>query len=496
MKQTDKKFTKMSLIGLKKKEIPKTFTNINLQLLIILLFLVFLPFQIFSQTKIEGVSSSYSGDELKLCKISDRITFTHEVISSALVDSAGNFEFSFDINRIEKVYIDLPTLRAFLYVEPEKSYEIRIPSKIEMTDEQFLNPYFSKEYVPAMIVKSPENDINLLIIEYNSFLNEQKNKLVKITNDKKEKEFIDSIKVISDTFMQNIDNEYFVYHKMTDFALLRHYHIQYKKSFFTDSFFVQMPVLFNSASYMGLFNLVFDDPFKTGNSIVSLKYVYAGIKNHNFIMIKDSIISKFPKISETFAELLTIKGLYNKFYEIPQTQNDIIATLQNVLSDDVNDDVLNIIQNILIEITTLRVGNPAPQFELPNFKGKNINLTDYKGGFVYIQFFHQNSFACMQQMPLLKNYSDQKIKGLNILTVFVQDNVEQMKEFLENNKDYKWDFVFMSKNDELLKKYNVTVYPTYFLVDPDGNLCLPETPAPTDNFEQTYNAQFKKWFGN
>ena len=468
----------------------------NLVKISLLIFFLFFSIQLNSQVIITGIASSYAGDELKLCKISDRITYKPEILATSTVDSSGNFKFEFKALATEQVYIDLPTLKAYIFVEPNKQYDVRIPRKFEMTDEQFLDPFFSKDYIPARITKAPENDINLLIIKYNSFLNKNKNQLLKITHDKEKKAFIDSIKITSDTLLNSIDNEYFEYFKKTDFALMKYYHIQNKKNKLLDSIFTKMPVLFNSSSYMSLFNMVFDNPFKTGNSILSLNSVYSGLKNNNFGSIRDSLMATFPTISTIFAELLVAKGLYGKFYEMPQTQNDIVSTLQKVDKTTVDSNINVIITNELEEFTTFRQGMHVPEIILPNKKNKLINITKFEGEFVYLQFFHPKSFACIQQMTLLENYYNLKIKKLNIITVFVGDDIQQMKDYQTKNKKYKWTFLFSSKDNELLKKYKVDIYPTYVLIDPDGNLSLQQTPSPTENFEATYNQEFKKFFGN
>ena len=188
------------------------------------------------------------------------------------------------------------------------------------------------------------------------------------------------------------------------------------------------------------------------------------------------------------------RKIYEKFYENPGTKNDIISTLIKLDENSLNRNALIISQNMIAEFTRFVFGKPLPSFVLSDKSGRQLSISYFKGEFVYIQFFHAKSFASVQQMAFLKNYHDNKIPKLNVVTIFVGNNIEEMKSFLSSNTGYQWTFLFCSKKDELLKKYDIKVYPTYFLIDPEGNLAIEQTPSPVQNFEVVYNQQYKKWF--
>ncbi len=450
--------------------------------------------KIYSQTVISGKATSFANEKLYLYKLSERITYTPELLASASVDADGFFRFEFEANEITKVYIDMPVIKAFMFVEPNKKYGVRIPKKVKMTDDQFLDPYFQKKYYPIYIVEHPENDINIPIIAYSSFLTKQKNNLLKLSNQDNKIKYIDSLEQISDTLLSDISNQYFRTCKKTQFEMMRYYYVQHSQKYFINSFFASLPVTLNCSSYMDLLNMVFDKPFERRNSMLPISVVYKGIRAKNFVSIVDSLQAKYPKLDRVLAEVISLKGLFAKFYEESKTQTDILGTLRAVNTSEIDSYSYLVLQNFLLKTTMLMTGNPAPEFELKNKKGKLVNLKKFKNNFLYVQFFHPKSLVCQQQMSLLENYQNQKIKKLKILTVFVGDDIREMQSFLSKNKNYKWDFVFADKKSEVLKKYDVSIYPTYYLIAPNGILTDRNTPSPAANFEKFYNVQFQKYF--
>jgi len=484
MKLIAKKFIKIFSTGL---------VNILRTNIFLLLFLL-LTHTLNAQNFIKGKASSYKGDVLYLYTIDDRITFSEKLLDTAKVDENGNFEFHIKLTTTRRVFVDLPTVKAYFYVEPNINYQLRLPIKQELTTEQKLNPGFEKEEIPALVI-AQRYELNHRIAYFNNFFAEKRMAILLEKNRQKKIQLLDTLKIAIDTFMQQPNNQFFADYKTYNFALLHFAAIQAKRKFYIDSFLLKKPVNTDNPEYMMFFKQLFQEYLSPDNELLDLNTFVNGLKSADFQVITQAIVNGYtPFAKDTLlTDLLAINMMFNLFYTNETTQNDIITILQKIQKSDADSIIIKIATNFLTKATKLRENYPAPDFELLSKKHKIKTLKDFSDDFVYLNFFNPQSYGCMQQIELLKKYYQSNIKNLKIVTIFVGNNIDEMNDFLKNHRDYKWTFLFVKYNSDMIKKYNIVSFPTYYLIYPDGKLVSAETPAPTENFEAFYNQSYKKW---
>ncbi|MDF1698591.1 MAG: TlpA disulfide reductase family protein [Saprospiraceae bacterium] len=118
----------------------------------------------------------------------------------------------------------------------------------------------------------------------------------------------------------------------------------------------------------------------------------------------------------------------------------------------------------------LAEGTEAPTWSLPSLKGKTINLTDFKGELVLVDFFYKSCYPCMQAIPglqaLHEKYGD---KGLNVIGIDPFDTIEEdnIDEFLTKRGV---TYTILLSDRDIPKTYNVSGYPTLYLVDKGGKI--------------------------
>ena len=73
-------------------------------------------------------------------------------------------------------------------------------------------------------------------------------------------------------------------------------------------------------------------------------------------------------------------------------------------------------------------------------------------------------------MPELKEYQEKYSDKLVVLGINSGDTKKQMEDFLTKN-NYTWQQVLAGKgNDNLVLKFNVSGFPTKFIIDPNGKI--------------------------
>lgn len=117
----------------------------------------------------------------------------------------------------------------------------------------------------------------------------------------------------------------------------------------------------------------------------------------------------------------------------------------------------------------VREGDMAPNFELKNLDGKNVQLADFRGKGVVLNFWGSWCDPCKAEMPYLnKALKEGKIKGVTVLGVDVQESAVTVSTFLEKNDlDIP---VVLDQKGVVTNAYNIGPIPTTFLIDKNGRI--------------------------
>ncbi len=122
----------------------------------------------------------------------------------------------------------------------------------------------------------------------------------------------------------------------------------------------------------------------------------------------------------------------------------------------------------LSQAWAIEEGQLAPDFSLLDiYQKQTIQLADYKGKVVYIDFWASWCSPCLLSLPLInelhKQYKDQ---GFEVLAINLDEYPEDGLDFLNTNPvGYSIPSDPEGKTAEL---YQIPGMPTSFLVDPQG----------------------------
>lgn len=114
-------------------------------------------------------------------------------------------------------------------------------------------------------------------------------------------------------------------------------------------------------------------------------------------------------------------------------------------------------------------GAPAPTFSLASSSGSEVNLAQYKGEVVMINFWASWCGPCRQEMPLLEGiYKKYSRMGFTLLGVNVEPDSQAANEWL---KQTPVSFpILYDKDSKVSKLYDVAGMPSTVLIDRSGRL--------------------------
>src|SRR4029079_6118422 len=125
---------------------------------------------------------------------------------------------------------------------------------------------------------------------------------------------------------------------------------------------------------------------------------------------------------------------------------------------------------VLPAVATSSAG-PAPTFQLAGRGGKTIDLSQYKGQVVMINFWATWCGPCRQEMPLLQDiYAKYKPMGFTLIGVNVEPSTGDPEGWLSKLPKPVTFPVAFDVDSKVSKLYNVAGMPTTVFIDRKGNV--------------------------
>lgn len=113
-------------------------------------------------------------------------------------------------------------------------------------------------------------------------------------------------------------------------------------------------------------------------------------------------------------------------------------------------------------------GNRAPEFTLNDLNDNEVNLIDFRGKIVIVNFWFTTCGPCNEEFPYLQATSDNWTDDLKILAINYKDTRSRVLEWINNQeKEYTFTVLF-DPNGAVNTLYNVSLWPTTFFIDAEG----------------------------
>lgn len=171
-------------------------------------------------------------------------------------------------------------------------------------------------------------------------------------------------------------------------------------------------------------------------------------------------------------------------------ENHVINAYKEAFSHSRTEDLTKHLSLLLQESENIRketikkqmMNKPAPGFSLLDNYGKQVNLSDFKGKIVVLDFWATWCIPCLQAFPgmqqtLNKYKNDSNIVFLFINTAenFTKDRVKNINNYLKQNK-FSFQVLFDEKSAvtanryRLQTEYDASSIPLKIIIDKQGNM--------------------------
>ena len=132
----------------------------------------------------------------------------------------------------------------------------------------------------------------------------------------------------------------------------------------------------------------------------------------------------------------------------------------------------NIDDNNNIDTSTNNITNSSTSeimdFSLKDLNGNNINISDYKGKKVFVNFWATWCPPCNQEIPYINQISKENQDEIKVITVNLGEEKDTVQKYIKQ-KGYDMT-VLLDSNGDVADTYMIYSIPTSYLLDTNGNI--------------------------
>ncbi len=439
---------------------------------------------------ISGVAENQPNKLVRLISFADQFSMLEKTITSVRTDKDGSFTISAELKQTQLALLALDLKKAEIVLEPNGNYNLKI---LKDTSGKGKSIY---EQSPLMFDFININELNLHLqqfnVMYNTFLLKNFNAIYR----SRKSSVIYQFRIEVDSVFRAYTNSYFNYYVKYKIASLELASRRLNENKLIEDYFVNNEILYNNIEYSSLFKEVFNNYFFSGVSGIDYaKLIETANYSSNFTKI-DELISMGNSLlapDQRLRELIGIIGLAKLYKTKGFNRYNIVKLLRQVERNSNFAEHREIAANYIVKLQKLKYGSKAPVFELADQNEKIFKLDDFNGEFILLAFLEGDCKICISHISLLDELR-QMFKGeLHIVSLVSGGSQSSVSQFMYE-RDYDWPVLTIDNNNILLlEDYDVKVFPTYILLNPDGSIAMATTPMPDENLAAYINGLMKKW---
>ena len=170
--------------------------------------------------------------------------------------------------------------------------------------------------------------------------------------------------------------------------------------------------------------------------------------------------------NEAFAPFITL------FEMSLEVSSDELKKMRSILDPSLNDHPYTLAIDQVISNNDFKAGIEAPNFSIKDINGKEIELKNYAGKYVLLDFWASWCGPCRKEMPnVVKLYEEFKGKNFEIIGISLDSSEKDWKKAVTDmNMTWPQGCDFQLWQSPVARKYNVQAVPSMILINPEGKI--------------------------
>lgn len=437
---------------------------------------------------INGKAQGRVFEQVRIKVYADQFSHLKKTIAQTLTDDEGNFSLTFDYDITNYAWLSIELLEGEFYLKPNATYQIDA-----FPDTAKKGSVYDKLPLQFNLIASDDrlnDNIQKFNVLYNTFVVNHFDEVYR----SRDLSVIYHLRKSVEAQFKDVQSSYF--NTYVKYSLAQLEWTSRKKSVKTivKEYFTGNPIRYNNIQYTDFFHDIFKDYVvqqfygKYFNKLV--KAVYDGsLFEFRAVFLNDSLLNTNEKLCE-LVMMQTVAGYYGN----PDFSNEGVLKILNRFKNSVKDTRhKEIAQNYILRLLHLAPGTPAPDFELPVFSGKTFSPKDFKGQVTVLDFMKADCRVCLAHLDFLKDFSSRMGSKLKIVMLVYGDHAEKIRLLLKN-KGVDWPVIYVGKRIDVLDVYDVKIFPTYVILNPDATIAFAPASMADENLENEVKRVVQKHY--
>ncbi|MBT6144625.1 MAG: TlpA family protein disulfide reductase, partial [Gemmatimonadetes bacterium] len=121
----------------------------------------------------------------------------------------------------------------------------------------------------------------------------------------------------------------------------------------------------------------------------------------------------------------------------------------------------------------IRTGMEAPGFGVVDAKGDSLRLGDFRGRYVLLDFWFTTCPPCLDELPRIRALQRKYADRFVVVGISIDRDRDRFSRFLQR-EEIDWPQVLdvLDNAGAVQAIYQAPYYPSYWLVNPDGEIAL------------------------
>ena len=432
--------------------------------------------------------ASHIGKEIVLSDYSDYVTYTKTKESIDTIDKDGYFELKIQTQTTKPVLISINNLVGKLYIQPNFVYGIYFPQ----LDSTYNNQEGTESKATISVYGKDSTELNALIIDFN----EQYNLNFAKANERylsptKLNALLDTFYMVTRKRYKANKNSYFKNYVNYSFANF-YSNTSRSKVYLQKTFIDNKPILYNNYEYMEFFNSYFKGYLKAFSSTKTGGSIFNSINSFaDYNDLRNQFNSDKTITNDTIKELIILKGLIDFYYSPDFDKRQVQSVIEQLYRSTPSVQNKKIAFNLLQTIYQLQPGAPAPDFTANDKVGMQVNLSYYKGKYIYLNFFSTESDISLKEMQKITDLKKKFNDKVTFISICINDSVKTYKQYLKSNPKQDWVILHQAANSTVRQAYNITSLSGYFFINQQLQLVQSPALTPSEGIEYKFHALFR-----